>query len=155
MTREDVSGLRYLYTNATVASQPVGGDVLAWGAVDGTTNATAGYSLDVARSQAAFAGTNSFAGWSSIINGGVVADNNGTHVGGTIRGENRKAEIVLPSTQDSVLMNRENQTQVGKMEIADLATIGSSGGGGAGPAPTARRAVGGKQVELAAAASAA
>ncbi len=103
LTREDVNGLRYLYTNAVVASQPVGGDVLAWGAV---TNAAAGLWLDVARSQAAFAGPSSF---ERSINGGVVADNNGTQVGGTIRGEDQ-AEKAMRSKQDSPLMTRENQT---------------------------------------------
>ena len=161
-----MSGLRYLYTNATAASQPVGGDVLAWGAVDGTTNATQRDIRSMWRVRRLhLPAPSSFAGWSSIINGGVVADNNGTHVGGTIRGENRKAEIVLPSTQSSPLMTRESQSvdasTAGNMTPMTLSDggggfgnggFGGGGGGGAGAAPTARRAVGGKQVELAAAA---
>ncbi|HWC60739.1 MAG TPA: von Willebrand factor type A domain-containing protein, partial [Verrucomicrobiae bacterium] len=158
LTRDDVSGLQYLATNAAVASRS-----LSWGPIEGATNAAA-----VAADTEAFQRLNGAdsLGKDAVVNSGALT------LGGTVTGSSkvavRRAYIVPPSSSDGLLtsgLRTPNhaseivQAENRKSEIVLPAVtdgLGFGGGGNSGPVLMARKqqASSGKQVELAAAANA-
>ena len=151
-TREDLDGLRYQATNAVVASRSLDEGALAWGASDGTTNATV---LADAGNFPNLSGANTFGNGTTVNNGtltlgaavtgssevarqayiaapsasdGLLTSGLRAHGAEIVQAENRKSEIVLPSAQNSALTTRMTTS----IALSDAGSFGGNGGFGGG-----------------------
>ncbi len=152
-TRDDLDGLRYQATNAVVASRSLD----EW-SFDGITNpASVGY-LGVV-------GANAF-GNGTTVNNGTLSLSDAAPVGGIVQGESRNAVIVLPAATDGASTSGQSSLaqNLERRPVQSGGGFGGFGGGGGGGGgggnqnsvltTRMQQAIGGKQVELAAAANA-
>ena len=158
LSRDDVSGLRYLATNGVVASQPIDGNggTMNWNAFDGSTNKITVSGIVVQNDgDLGLVGTNISPGGLGGVGGATTTSTDQSMSLASADTALREAMTQLSANDGRITSGLRNSPS--PMHEIALPSMGIEEGGGdvarnVKPSRPSRHAIGGKQVEMAAAA---